>query len=172
MEGRKAELIGRIQERELALCRAMSGMGAAPWLELDVSMAQLKTIFVLATAPAEEGGQGPRVSDLARRLGVSAPTASTLIDRLVERGLVERREDPRDRRQVRCRLSAEGQRLAARFYESARARTERLLAELGEEELETVLRGIEALVRAAERLTGAPAAARVNEERTDTPAWV
>src|SRR5688572_5508843 len=133
--GRQAELIGLIQERELALCRAMSAMGSGPWLDLDVSMAQLKTIFVLATAAAEDDVEGPRVSDLARRLGVSPPTVSTLVDRLVERGLVDRREDPRDRRQHRCRLSPEGQRIAARFYESARARTGLLLGQLDEDEL-------------------------------------
>ena len=156
MHDRHRELIEQIQARELALCRAMTSMGPEPWLDLDMSMAQFKTIFVLATAPSEDEGDGPRMSDLARRLGVSAPTASTLIDRLVERGLVDRREDPRDRRQHRCRLSPAGQRLAARFYESSRARTGLLLAQLGEDELETVLRGLELLVRAAERLTSRP----------------
>jgi DNA-binding MarR family transcriptional regulator len=153
LDSRHTELIEEIQQRELALCRAMTSMGPEPWLDLDMSMAQFKTIFVLATAPAEDEGDGPRMSDVARRLGVSAPTASTLIDRLVERGLVDRREDPRDRRQHRCRLSPEGHWLAARFYESARARTKLLLAQLSQDELETVLHGLEYLVRAAERLT-------------------
>ena len=76
-----------------------------PLLDIDVTMAQLKTLFVLFMEAWSEADGGLRVSDIAGRLGVTAATTSTLLDRLVERGLVERREDPLDRRQHRCRVS-------------------------------------------------------------------
>ena len=45
--------------------------------------------------------EGPTsVSDLAEALGVSLPAASTLTRALEEQGLVERREDPDDRRRT------------------------------------------------------------------------
>lgn len=160
--GREA-LVEQILERELALCRVMGPMQVERWLDVDMSMAQLKTFFTLA-GPATESEDGLRVSDLARRLGVTPPTASTLIDRLVERGLVDRREDPTDRRQHRCRLTAAGQELLARLYESGRWRSRALLAALSEDELRMVRQTLEILTRAAERLgpTGVPRPVSVN----------
>jgi DNA-binding MarR family transcriptional regulator len=157
-EDGRAALVDRAVELEQALCKSMASLGPEPWLEVDMTMAQLKTFFVLAAGAPEEAA-GLRVSDLARRLGVSLPTASALVDRLVERGLVDRREDPHDRRQHRLRLAPDGDRLLTRFFEGSRARSRRLFAELPEHELEVVLQGIRYLIRAAERLTSAPLAA-------------
>jgi DNA-binding MarR family transcriptional regulator len=155
-------LIEQILKRELALCRLMGPMQSETWLDVDMSMAQLKTFFTLASAPGE--ADGLRVSDMARRLGVTPPTASTLIDRLVERGLVDRREDPSDRRQHRCRLTPAGQELLARLYESGRWRSRSLLAALNEEELRLVRRTLEILIRAAEQVSASvtPRPASVN----------
>ena len=149
--GREA-LIEQILEREQALCRLMGPLQSEIWLDVDMSMAQLKTFFVLASAPAEPDG-GPRVSDLARRLGVTPPTASTLVDRLVERGLVDRREDPFDRRQQRCRLTPAGQELLARLYESRSWQLQRLMAVMSEDELWLIGQAVEILIRAAEQVT-------------------
>lgn len=151
--GKREALIEQILERELALCRLMGPMQSECWLDVDMSMAQLKTFFTLAAEPG--AADGPRVSDLARRLGVTPPTASTLIDRLVERGLVARREDPADRRQHRCRPTAAGQELLARLYESGRWRSRSLLAVLSEDDLRMVRQTVEILIRAAEQVTAA-----------------
>jgi len=48
------------------------------------------------------------VKQLAERLQVSPPSASTMVDRLVEMGLLERQQNPNDRRSVQIRLSAAG----------------------------------------------------------------
>src|SRR4051794_1175854 len=121
----QTELIDRILEREQALCETMSTSTPEPWLDLDLTMAQLKTCFALAGGKGDSEAGGLRITDLARRLGGSAPAASTLVDRLVERGLIDRREDPQDRRQHRCRLTPDGQRLLGRIFEAGRARTRR-----------------------------------------------
>jgi DNA-binding MarR family transcriptional regulator len=53
--------------------------------------------------------EGPmRLSDLAVRMGTSAPTASRAVDALVEAALVERLTDPSDRRALHIELTAEG----------------------------------------------------------------
>jgi DNA-binding MarR family transcriptional regulator len=59
------------------------------------------------------GGAGApiRLSDLAGRLGVSRPSASKLVRRMIRRGLLELSADPTDRRGIRLRLSPEGARL-------------------------------------------------------------
>lgn len=127
-----------------------------PPLDLDVTIHQLKTLMVLFLAPAEQATTGMRVSDLARALGVTAATASSLAERLVERGLIERREDPADRRQRRCRVSASGQQLLTQFFEAAQSQTQALLAVLTEPELEIMLRSLEIMIEATDRLLGTP----------------
>ena len=52
---------------------------------------------------------GPlRLSELADRMGITAPTASRAVDGLVDLGLLERQPDPADRRAVRIDLTEPG----------------------------------------------------------------
>ena len=52
---------------------------------------------------------GPlRLSELAERMGITAPTTSRAVDGLVELGLVERLPDPADRRAVRIDMTEPG----------------------------------------------------------------
>src|SRR5215472_13751973 len=64
------------------------------WVHLELSMGQLKALMTLATREAMT------VSGLAETLNVGKPMASILVDRLVQLGLVERTEDPEDRRRT------------------------------------------------------------------------
>jgi DNA-binding MarR family transcriptional regulator len=58
----------------------------------------------------ELGSGGPlRLVDLAELLGVTAPTASRAVDALESHGLVERQQDPDDRRAQRIALTPNGQ---------------------------------------------------------------
>jgi DNA-binding MarR family transcriptional regulator len=60
----------------------------------------------------ELGLAGPmRVNDLARRMGVSTPTASRTVDALEGYGLATRGSDPDDRRALRVGLSDAGRRV-------------------------------------------------------------
>jgi DNA-binding MarR family transcriptional regulator len=63
---------------------------------------------------------------LAEAVAVTPPTASRLCERLVRKGLVRRRSDRNDRRQVRVALSAAGQSLV----DAVTARRRREIAEL------------------------------------------
>jgi DNA-binding MarR family transcriptional regulator len=57
----------------------------------------------------ETAMSGPlRLSVLADRMGISAPTASRAVDGLVDLGLMERLPDPEDRRAVRIDLTRPG----------------------------------------------------------------
>lgn len=51
------------------------------------------------------------ISGVAELLGLGLPNVTGLVDRLEERGLVERRRDPDDRRVVRVRLTDLGRRI-------------------------------------------------------------
>jgi DNA-binding MarR family transcriptional regulator len=60
-------------------------------------------------APLADGADAPLgLRELARAAGVSAPTATRMIDGLAARGLVTRERSPDDRRAVRIALTAEG----------------------------------------------------------------
>ncbi len=67
------------------------------------------TVAQAATLEALE--HGPlRLGELGRRLGIAPSTLSRNLDRLVERGFVERGPDPDDRRALRARLTESGRR--------------------------------------------------------------
>lgn len=51
------------------------------------------------------------ISNLGEHMDISAPAASQLVDRLVQHGLVERAEDPHDRRAKQLTLTPKGREL-------------------------------------------------------------
>ena len=52
--------------------------------------------------------EGASLSELSDHIGLALPTMSSLIDGLVERGLVNRRTDPEDRRRMTLTLTSTG----------------------------------------------------------------
>lgn len=69
----------------------------------DVSMREYDVLYTLSKCPAPQ-----RLSDLNRHVLLSQPALSRLVDRLAERGLVERCADPADGRGVRLSLTPAG----------------------------------------------------------------
>jgi DNA-binding MarR family transcriptional regulator len=74
-------------------------------LRLGISMAQLHILYTL-----QRHGQMP-MSRLAEVLNVSLSNATGLIDRIEERGFVERTRVPEDRRVVLIRVTPAGERM-------------------------------------------------------------
>jgi DNA-binding MarR family transcriptional regulator len=71
---------------------------------------------------------GPqRITELAAREAVAQPSMTSLVSRLERDGLVERREDPADRRAVLVAITGEGERV---LTDRRRARAETLAARL------------------------------------------
>ena len=151
-ETRRERLLAEIQDREPAMFRAMGPASARDWIAVDLTMSQLKVAFLLYGAMPPRGGDGLRVSEVARLLGVTLPTVTSVMDKLVERGMLRRDEDPTDRRQHVCRLTPDGLQLIERLAAGRRAYTSKLLAYLDDEALATVLAGMKLLIGAAERL--------------------
>ena len=96
------------------LMRGSSEQMYALIAELDISITQMKTLHVLA-----DGGSEVSVKELSDRLGLSLPGASRIVDALMRRGWLERREDPDDRRMKRIGITAEGRKALDRI-ETAR----------------------------------------------------
>ena len=151
-ETRRDRLLAEIRDTEPAMFRAMGPANAREWIAIDLTMSQLKVAFLLYSATLPHGTDGLRVSEVARSLGVTLPTVTSVMDKLVERGLLRRDEDPTDRRQHVCRLTPAGRQLIERLAAGRRAYTSKLLAYLDDEALATVLGGMQLLIEAAGRL--------------------
>ena len=89
------------------------------------------------------------MSHLAATLGVSLPTATGVVDRLVEHGLVQRHADPTDRRLVLVSLSDAGCHLMDRLRNSGRDVMATTLERLSDDNLRLVARALDLLLSAA-----------------------
>lgn len=84
-------------------------------VEMDLSFSQARTLFVLA-----QHCEPVAINEVARALRMSLASAGRNVDQLVTQGLVERREDPDDRRVRRIALSESGQALARKHLDAKR----------------------------------------------------
>lgn len=90
------------------------------------------------------------VSDLGDELGVTSAAASQMLERLVQGGLVERREDPDDRRAKRIELTDRGSRLVQATVELRRRQFSELAARLDPRERARAAAALRALVAASD----------------------
>jgi DNA-binding MarR family transcriptional regulator len=72
---------------------------------------------LLLAVRGHNGAEGPTIGDVAGYLLLRHHSAVGLADRAVKAGLIERREDPVDRRMVRLSLSALGSQTLERLSE-------------------------------------------------------
>lgn len=100
----------------MAAARVLVAVSAQSVAEVEdvVSLPQLRVLVVVAS-------QGPlNLAAVARRLGVHSSNATRACDRLVAAGLLDRRDDPADRRNLQLDLTEEGHRLVERVMDHRR----------------------------------------------------
>lgn len=88
--------------------------------------------------------------ELARIEGVQRPTVTRVVNRLVESGLIERREDPEDRRSALLSVSEEGHRYLVEHRSRKSAWLADLIEEMPAEDADTLARAAEILTAALE----------------------
>jgi DNA-binding MarR family transcriptional regulator len=76
---------------------------AAQDMWTDLSMREYDVVYTLSKCPEPQ-----RISELNRHVLLSQPALSRLVDRLAERGFIERLADPADGRGVRLALTEAG----------------------------------------------------------------
>jgi DNA-binding MarR family transcriptional regulator len=114
---------------------------------LDLTYNQYKTLLTIADSGRCSLG------DLGRELEVAMSSASQMVDRLVAQGLVERRQDADNRRQVIIRLTPQGQALIGELRRGILARYRKLFKRLEPAEQEELVGAFESIVRILEKLT-------------------
>ena len=80
------------------------GIQTRIWHVAQLTLAQVRALRKLAKQPRSLG-------QLGAELALAPPSVTRLVDRLEERGLIERRRDDDDRRKVLANLTTEGRRL-------------------------------------------------------------
>ena len=147
MADQLSEMIEEIIEVQRSISRAVGASVPSVWIELDLSMAQLKTLMTLYTNGAAPIGQ------IAECLGIGQPTASHLVDRLVQTQLVLRTEDPLDRRRTLAQLSPSGEELVERINQGRFGTLRRWLAQLDGATLTAFLQALHMLADVAKAET-------------------
>ena len=123
-----------------ALQNTLKATSGTVWMEIDLTIAQLRTLLVLAE-------EGPLViGHIAQRLGIGLSTGGHLVDRLVQAGLAERTEDAEDRRRTLARLTPKGEDLYARLLNHP-LQMQSLIQKLSDSDMAALLQGLQALNR-------------------------
>ncbi|MEX2080854.1 MAG: MarR family transcriptional regulator [Dehalococcoidia bacterium] len=119
------------------------------WAEMGLTTAQLRLMFLIRESPGVSAG------DLAHRLSVTPPTISGIVDRLVRMGLLQRTEDPDDRRLVRNILTDAGEDACSRLARGIEIYTRRILIEMDHKALEAFVDGLKGFIDASQRVAAA-----------------
>jgi len=110
-------------------------------LEINLTSAQIK----LLTCFSER--EELTMTELSRSLGVSMPTMTAMVDRLVNSKMVNRERDTIDRRVVRATLSEQGRKVLKKLVRIRRNEMEKILVNLSEEEMKDFITSMEMVAR-------------------------
>jgi DNA-binding MarR family transcriptional regulator len=117
---------GEQVEAVMRASRALVGITAASIAEVDdmVTVPQLRVMVMIATRG------GVNLGAVASGLGVSPSNASRICDRLLKVGMVDRREDPADRRHITLTLTKDGHALIEKVNRHRRNAIRRVLRQM------------------------------------------
>lgn len=113
-------------EAVMAAMRLLVGISAGSVVEVEdvVTLPQLRVLVMVQS-------RGPmNLNAVARGLNVHPSNATRACDRLVQAGLLSRRDDPADRRNLLLELTDGGRRLVARVMDRRRSAIAEVLREM------------------------------------------
>lgn len=111
--------------------------------ELDLTLLQAQVLRLLRSGPILTG-------QLASELGISAPASTQLTDRLVRKGLIERRTGDADRRSIQLAITPRGKRLVDQFRQRRSLIFGEAFKSLEEQERAQLVAALEKMVSALE----------------------
>lgn len=127
------------------------------WCNLDIALRNLDQVFGQVVQPlgltviewyilrALYDQDGQHASELARAVGRAATSFTPNLDKLQNKGLIERRADPSDRRAVRIYLTESGHNCKKAVLDSAKVVDKQLAALFSEDEYQGFLNTLAAM---------------------------
>jgi DNA-binding MarR family transcriptional regulator len=143
------EQIERFIQLSQALGARLSRPDASEWPDIELTMSQLRALILLINCPR-------RMSEIAASLGSSLSSATSMVERLESKGLVERRHDPDDRRVVMCHLTPLGRADIEQFWRLRQSRMRSVAHLLTPDEIERVIAALQVVADAISRDDGRP----------------
>ena len=111
--------------------------------ELDLTYAQSQVLFYV------DDHAGCHMNDVGKAFGVSLPAVTHIIDRLEQKQLVLRGDDPADRRVYVLEVTRQGKALVQELHALQMGGVEAVLARMTVADRRQVIKGLETLVDAA-----------------------
>jgi DNA-binding MarR family transcriptional regulator len=109
-----------------------------------LSVPQIRLLSLLSRQP------GASISEVAADLDVTIPTASALVDRLVKKHIIHRKDDPTERRRAMLTVTPEGKEILEQSRSQTQAFLAHLLATESAEKISKISEGLALLASAAE----------------------
>ncbi len=130
----------------LRASRALVGVSARSLSEVEdtVTLTQFRTLVVLDTR------QEINLNTLADLLSVTSSTAMRMINRLLAAGLVTRRDNPANRREVLLGVTDEGRSLVRQVTDRRRAEIARIVAQMPVARRDEMVMALRAFAEAAD----------------------
>jgi len=125
-----------------SLMLSAKGREPYPWLQLKLTREQLRVMFLLSFKGTSSPGE------VAAAFGVPRANVTSTINRLVEKGLVSRRENPVDRRSYILSLTDAGHEQVEQLRAMGAARIKEVLERMPDGALVSLQTGLQALVEA------------------------
>jgi DNA-binding MarR family transcriptional regulator len=89
--------------------------------------------------------KGSSLSEVADHIGLTSPSASTLVDGLIERGMMTREEHPDDRRRIRLTVTGPGQKILETSTRGTIAYLEKKFGSVSADDREVIVKAMEIL---------------------------
>jgi DNA-binding MarR family transcriptional regulator len=112
---------------------------------VDLPISQIRCLNAISHV------EGRKMKEIALLLHVQMPALSQIVDRLVKRGLVERRDDPEDRRVIRLHLTDTARQLIADERALRLNHVRDAIARLDDATVQRLILDVAALAKAGEQ---------------------
>ncbi|MCE2456830.1 MAG: MarR family transcriptional regulator [Dehalococcoidia bacterium] len=157
VDEKRQELEARFFQVAEQLNRQIHSGHMDEWEGLEMTIPQIRTLVLLER-------MGPvRMTDIAIYIGRALSATTTVVDRLVEKELVDRISDTNDRRLVMCELTKTGQQVLERFWRIERDRLQMVADLMDDRELARAVDGLELVSNAGGEILRALAAMQITD---------
>lgn len=144
MRAMNAEPLDELIRETAVLCgrvaRLLDPVRLRAWEERGITFPQLRILFRVRLNPEID------LRSLADGLQISPSAASQQVDKLVQRRLILRSEDPQDRRRLRLTLTSQGEEAAGEYSRALIDYSTRVVSLLSEDDLRDLRRLLGTLV--------------------------